>query len=594
MTTAAETIETRIPARMDRLPWSRWHWLVVAALGITWILDGFEVTVVGAVAAVLTNKDTIGLTDFQVGFAGSMYLAGAITGALLFGYLTDRLGRKKLFMITLGIYLVGTVLTAVLTFNFWTFWLFRFITGLGIGGEYAAINSAIDELIPARVRGWVALTVNGSWWLGTAAGAALSIVLLNPDLVPVEYGWRIAFGLGAILAVAVIFIRRALPESPRWLMTHGRAEEAERVVDSIEEDVKRSSGESELHAPSDTIEVVQRESIGFGLIARTLVREYPSRAAVGFALNASQAFLYNAIFFTYALVLTSFYDVAEGSVGYYLLPFAAGNFLGPLLLGPLFDRIGRRVMISLSYAAAGVLLLITGLLFQQEALSATSQTICWSVIFFFASAAGSSALLTVSEVFPLEIRAMAIAFFYAVATGLGGFVGPLLFGALIATNNRTNLFIGYAIAAVLVIIAAVVELIWGVAAEQKPLEKVAKPLSELQAEEEGGQPDEEREPEPRRRRWRAEPRTTYGSMWAPRSLYSSTGGEYADREVELIEHALSEQETASREELAAAVGARHWGPGRFRRALRLAIARGRVRPAGRNGYELAGRRPTPV
>jgi MFS family permease len=577
MATAAETVETTIPARMDRLPWSRWHWLVVAALGITWILDGFEVTVVGAVAAVLTEEATLGLTDFQVGFAGSMYLAGAITGALLFGYLTDRMGRKRLFMITLGIYLLGTVLTAVLSFDAYSFWLFRFITGMGIGGEYAAINSAIDELIPARVRGWVALTVNGSWWLGTAAGAALSIVLLNPDLVPVEYGWRIAFGLGAILAVAVIFIRRALPESPRWLMTHGRADEAEKVVDAIEADVKRSTGEQSLDEPDDTIEVVQRSSIGFGLIARTLIRDYPSRAAVGFALNASQAFLYNAIFFTYALVLTNFYGVDSGDVGLYLLPFALGNFLGPLLLGPLFDRIGRRVMISLSYGTAGVLLAITGYLFQQEALSATSQTIWWSVIFFFASAAGSSALLTVSEVFPLEIRAMAIAFFYAVATGLGGFVGPLLFGALIATENRTNVFYGYLIAAVLVVIAAIVELIWGVAAEQKPLEEVAKPLSELQAEQEGRP-----EKKPRRR----EPRTTYGTMWAPRVAYSSDDPALADREVELIAQALEGGE-ATRRDLASKVRARYWGPRRFRRALRIGVARGRFRRVGRDRYELA-------
>jgi MFS family permease len=487
------------------------------------------------------------------------------------------MGRKRLFMITLGIYLVGTVLTAVLSFDAYSFWLFRFITGMGIGGEYAAINSAIDELIPARVRGWVALTVNGSWWLGTAAGAALSIVLLNPDLVPVEYGWRIAFGLGALLAVAVIFIRRALPESPRWLMTHGRAEEAEKVVGEIEEDVKRSTGERELDEPDDTIEVVQRSSIGFGLIARTLIRDYPSRAAVGFALNASQAFLYNAIFFTYALVLTNFYDVDSGDVGLYLLPFALGNFLGPLMLGPLFDRIGRRVMISLSYGTAGVLLAITGYLFQQEALSATSQTIWWSVIFFFASAAGSSALLTVSEVFPLEIRAMAIAFFYAVATGLGGFVGPLLFGALIETENRTNVFIGYLIAAALVVIAAIVELIWGVAAEQKPLEEVAKPLSELQAEEEG-----EDEPEQPKRR---EPRTTYGTMWAPRVTYARSDPSLADREVALIEQAL-EGGQATRRDLAAKVRARYWGPRRFRRALRIGVARGRFRRVGRDRYEL--------
>ena len=473
------TVETDVPARLDRLPWSRWHWLIVVALGSVWILDGLEVTIVGAVAAVLTDKSTLGLSASQIGMAGSIYVAGAVCGALFFGYLTDRFGRKKLFMITLAVYLIATTGTAF-TQNFAEFAIARFFTGAGIGGEYSAINSAIDELIPARVRGTVDLAINGSFWIGTAVGAAASIYLLNPVHFAVDTGWRIGFGIGATLAVGVLLVRQFVPESPRWLMTHGRAEEAEKLVADIERRVSGGTGER-LEEPEGTIEVEQREAIGFGTIIRNVFGEYSRRSILGFALMVTQAFLYNAVFFTYALVLTTYYGVSAASVGWYLLPFAAGNFLGPLLLGRLFDRIGRRVMISGTYILAGVLLAATAYLFQQGTISATQQTVLWSVIFFFASAGASAAYLTVSEIFPMETRAMAIAFFYAVATGIGGIIGPALYahqiGAAGASGNRDPLFYGYLLAAVLMVIGGLTEVFLGVDPEQRSLEDVASPIT---------------------------------------------------------------------------------------------------------------------
>jgi MFS family permease len=470
-----DVVETDVPARIDRLPWSRWHWLVVIALGAVWILDGLEVTIVGTVAAQLQSPQTLGLSPSELGLAGSIYVAGAVIGALFFGYLTDRFGRKKLFMITLLLYLVATASTAFAQ-NFMMFAVARFFTGAGIGGEYSAINSAIDELIPARVRGWVDLAINGSYWIGTAVGAAASLVLLNPKYFAIDVGWRVGFAMGVVLAVGVLLVRRFVPESPRWLMTHGRADEAEGIVSDVEQKVEDSTDGS-LPEPEGTIEVRQRQSIGFGPVIKAVFGDYKKRSFLGFMLMVTQAFFYNAIFFTYALVLANFYKVPAQSIGYYILPFALGNFLGPLVLGKLFDVIGRRVMISFTYIVAGVGLILLGYLFQQDSVSATQLTVGWSVIFFFASAGASAAYLTVSEIFPMETRAMAIAFFYAVATGIGGIIGPALYGHNIATGNRTTVFYGYLLGAGLMILGGLTEVFIGVNAEQRGLEDVATPLT---------------------------------------------------------------------------------------------------------------------
>jgi MFS family permease len=472
-TANAEIVETDIPARLDRLPWGRFHTLVVAALGITWILDGLEVTLAGSVAGALKASPVLQFSNIEVGFAASAYLAGAVVGALFFGWLTDRLGRKKLFFITLAVYLVATAATAF-SWNLWSFALFRFLTGAGIGGEYAAINSTIQELIPARVRGWTDLVINGSFWLGAALGALAAIVLLDPVVIDPEYGWRLAFLIGALLAVVIFFMRMWLPESPRWLMTHGRAAEAEQVVADIERRVLHG-----LPAPADLpkVRLRVRSHTPMAEVADTLFRLHRQRTLVGLTLMGAQAFFYNAIFFTYALVLTDFYAIPASDVGWYILPFAAGNFLGPLLLGRLFDVVGRRPMIALTYIMSGVLLAVSGWLFAEGILSAGQQTLAWAIIFFFASAAASSAYLTVSETFPLEIRALAIAFFYAVGTGVGGMAGPWLFGALIDTGSRVSLLGGYLLGAVLMIAAGVVAALFAVRAERQPLEAVARPLA---------------------------------------------------------------------------------------------------------------------
>ena len=429
--------ETDVPARLDRLPWSRWHWLVLIGLGTVWILDGFEVTIVGAIGSTITKAHSgIAITTAQIGDAAGVYIAGACAGALLFGYLTDRFGRKRLFLVTLGLYLAATLLTAA-SFNVWWFFIFRFLTGMGIGGEYSAINSAIDELIPARVRGTVDLLVNGSYWLGTAAGAAATLVLLDPKILAIDVGWRLCFGIGAVLGIAILIVRRLIPESPRWLFTHGRPEEADVVVASIERQVGEETGQS-LEEVSETVKVRERDPIGFIEVGRIVFGQYPRRSVLGLALFIGQAFLYNAVFFTYALVLTTFYKVNAASVGLYLIAFAVGNFAGPLLLGRLFDTVGRRKMIAGTYLLSGVMLGVTAALFNAGTLSATTQTIAWVVVFFFASAGASAAYLTVSEIFPMETRALAIAFFYAIGTGLGGIIGPVLFGALIATGKASD------------------------------------------------------------------------------------------------------------------------------------------------------------
>jgi MFS family permease len=472
---ARTTVETDVPARLDRLPWSRFHTLVVVALGITWILDGLEVTLAGAISPALKHSDSLNFTNADVGLTGSAYLAGAVLGALFFGWLTDRLGRKRLFFITLTVYLVATASTA-LSWSVASFALFRFVTGAGIGGEYTAINSTIQELVPARYRGWTDLVINGSFWVGAALGAAGSIVLLNPSVITPDLGWRLAFLIGAGLALIIFVMRMWVPESPRWLMTHGRAREAEAIVARIEAALRHRGHLVEANE-SSTIRLATRRFTPLAEVARTLFRTQRRRTVVGLTLMAAQAFFYNAIFFTYALVLTDFYGIRADHVGWYILPFAAGNFLGPVILGRLFDSVGRRPMIAATYGLSGVLLTVSGYLFAIGALSATGQTIVWMAIFFVASAAASSAYLTVSETFPIEVRALAIAFFYAVGTGIGGVAGPWLFGLLIDTGSRWSLFGGYLTGAVLMIAAAVVAARYAVSAERKPLESVCRPLS---------------------------------------------------------------------------------------------------------------------
>ena len=466
-------ITTDIPARLDRLPWGRFHTLVVIALGITWILDGLEVTLAGSLAGALKESPSLRFSNTDIGLASSAYLAGAVLGAILFGWLTDRLGRKKLFFLTLAVYLTATAATAF-SWNIASFAFFRFLTGAGIGGEYSAINSTIQELVPARVRGWTDLIINGSFWIGAAIGALGSLVLLDPQVINPDFGWRLGFLIGAGLACLIFLMRFWIPESPRWLITHGRAEEAEKVIADIES--RFPSLPPTQAAPRARLR--PRRSTPLHLVMDVLFRQHLRRTIVGLSLMASQAFFYNAIFFTYALILTDFYGVAAGQVGWYILPFAIGNFLGPLLLGRLFDTLGRRPMIAFTYIVSGILLAVTGWLFLQNLIDETTQTACWMVIFFFASAAASSAYLTVSETFPLEIRALAIAIFYALGTGIGGIAGPLLFGALIETGSRWSVFSGYLLGAALMLGAAVVAGLWGVDAERKPLESVARPLAQ--------------------------------------------------------------------------------------------------------------------
>jgi MFS family permease len=470
----ARVIESDIPARLDRLPWCGFHSLVVIALGITWVLDGLEVTLAGALGAVLKRSDALALSDAEVGASATCYLLGAVIGALGFGYATDRLGRKKLFTITLLLYLVATALTA-LSWNFFSYALFRALTGAGIGGEYAAINSAIDELIPAHVRGRVDLIINGSFWIGAAMGAVATIALLDSGVLPVSIAWRLAFGIGALLGSVIIFLRHAIPESPRWLMIHGREAEAERVVAEIEQ--RTASDPERLGKPGRKIRIRSRHHTPLREIWDAIFYQHRRRSWLGLALMTSQAFFYNAIFFTYALVLVRFYAVTAQRVGQYLLPFALGNFFGPLVLGRFFDTVGRKQMISLTYVLSGVLLAISGWMFRAGMLTAMTQAGCWTVIFFIASAAASSAYLTVSEIFPLEIRGLAIALFYACGTFAGGVAAPFIFGLLIQTGSRANLFYGYLAGAALMIAAGVIEAMIGVKAEGKQLEEITRPLS---------------------------------------------------------------------------------------------------------------------
>ncbi len=473
---ATDIFETDVPNRLDRLPWSRFHWLVIFALGITWILDGLEVTLVGSLSGAISASPRLQLSGTQVGLTASAYLGGAVIGALFFGWLTDRLGRKKLFTITVLIYLVATIASGF-SWNFWSFAIFRFITGMGIGGEYAAVNATIQELIPARRRGFTDLVINGSFWLGAALGALGAVVVLDPAVIDPEIGWRLAFVIGGVIGIGVLFLRRFIPESPRWLMTHGRPEEASQVVGQIEARVEHETGAALPPVPPGRLRLRRHQGGWFLASLRVLAVQYRSRTVLGVALMGSQAFCYNAVLFTYALVLTRFYDVPSQQVGWFMLPFALGNFAGPLLLGRLFDTLGRRTMITATYALAGVLMAGVGVAFARGLLDATEQTIAWTVIFFFASAAASSAYLTVGETFPLEVRAVAISVFYALGTAVGGIAGPTLFGALIQTGSRDEVMLGYLLGGGLMVGAAVVEAFLGVDAEKRSLEDVAPPLS---------------------------------------------------------------------------------------------------------------------
>jgi MFS family permease len=471
------TFTTEIPSRLDSLPWSPFHWLILVALGVTWILDGLEVTIVGSLSGALGSRAGLNLSSTQIGLAASIYIAGAVAGALLFGQLADQFGRKKLFTVTVGVYLVATIATGC-AWNFASFALFRALTGAGIGGEYSAINSAIQEFTPARLRGRVDLFVNGSYWIGAALGALGSLIVLDPALVSQTYGWRLAFIVGGVLAAMIMLLRRFVPESPRWLLTHGRVTEAERVMDEIESRVSRGRPLRRSGAVTG-IRLKPQAGVRLGDLLRALLSDYPRRTLLCLTLMTTQAFCYNAIFFTYALVLTTFYHVAAGRIGWFILPFAVGNFLGPLLLGPWFDTLGRKKMIAASYGLSGLLMAATGLLFAAGALSASWQTALWTLNFFFASAGASAAYLTVGESFPLEVRARAISIFYAFGTALGGIAGSVLFGALIQTGTRTNILWGYLLGAWLMLVGAAVEACIGIRAEGRALEDVAAPLSSV-------------------------------------------------------------------------------------------------------------------
>ncbi|HXJ19010.1 MAG TPA: MFS transporter [Polyangia bacterium] len=467
-------IETDVPARLDRLPWSGWHTLVVVALGITWLLDGLESNLAGALAGVLQRPDTLGMSEAQVGLSGSIYLLGSVAGSLVFGYATDRLGRKKLFSITLLLYLTATAATAF-SWNLASFCLFRALTGAGIGGEYTAINSAVDELIPGRVRGQVDLTINASFWIGAALGSLGSLVLLTTGWIPARYAWRLSFGIGAVIGTVILFLRRHVPESPRWLMVHGDPQDAEKIVADVEMLVVHRHP-----APPPAAEKLRircRKHVPWREIWHAMVHEHRSRSLLGFTLMVTQAFFYNAVMFTYGLVLLRYYGVRAEHVGLYLIPLSLGNFLGPLLIGRLFDSVGRRRMIAGTYIVSGLLLAITAWLFRQDLLTSFTQALAWSVIFFVASSAASSAYLTVSEIFPLEIRAFAIAIFYTCGTLVGGVAGPALFAHLVETGSRQLLFLGYLAGAVAMIVGGVTEAVIGVDAEGKPLEAIAKPLA---------------------------------------------------------------------------------------------------------------------
>jgi MFS family permease len=473
----ARPVRSLVPARLDRLPWSAFHWRVILGLGAAWILDGLEIQIVNTAGTILTDGRTLHLSSAQVGLLASVYLLGEVIGALVFARLADQLGRKRIFLATLITYLLASGISG-LAFSFWFMAIFRFIAGTGIGGEYTAINSAIDELIPSHYRGRVDIAINGTYWAGAMIGAVASIFLLNPSIFPIDIGWRIGFFLGPIIGIGVLYLRYILPESPRWLMTHGREQEAEETTDHIEEEARRHGIKLEPVPESKALEVKARGAISYVEIAKTLLGRYPSRSFLGFSMMVTQAFLYNAIFFTSGLVLAKFYHVPPDRLGVYFFPFAVGNLAGPLILGGLFDTLGRRVMIASTYCGSAILLAFSGWLFDQGVLNAITQTIIWCVIFFFASAGASAAYLTVSEIFPLELRAQAIAFFFAISQLAGGVAAPSIFGALIGdASARGPLTVGYYLGASLMFIGGLIAWFFGVNAERKSLEDIATPLS---------------------------------------------------------------------------------------------------------------------
>ncbi len=592
MATGAQTgtITTQIPARLDRLPWSWFHWRVVIGLGGVWILDGLEVTMVGNVASRLTEDGSgIELTASEIGIAAALYITGACLGALFFGQLTDRFGRKKLFMLTLVVYLTATVATAF-AFAPWYFFIARFFTGAGIGGEYAAINSAIDELIPARVRGRVDLIINGSYWLGAAGGAAGALLLLNTSIFPADIGWRLAFGIGAVFGLIVLVVRRNVPESPRWLFIHGHEDAAERIVNEIEQDVERDTHQ-ELSEPEGALRVRQRKTISFREIARVAFTLYPRRAILGLALFIGQAFLYNAFTFNLGTLLSNFYGVASGLVPLFFVVWALGNFAGPLLMGHLFDTVGRKPMIALAYLGSAAIAVVLTAIFVAEVGGVWTFILVLAACFFLASSGASAAYLTVSEIFPMETRALAIAFFYAVGTAIGGITGPLLFGQMIESGDRGLVAVSFLIGAAVMAIAGVVELILGVKAEGRPLEELALPLTAEESPEdaEPTSPPKDTEREARiaarserqragqsgARRYRPGPSAGWNAPW--REAPSRGAPETAlDHEIETITRAVQEHDTMSLRELHREVGARYWGPGEFRKAMREALAENRI------------------
>jgi MFS family permease len=590
----AGVIETNVPARLDRLPWSKFHWLVVIGLGTVWILDGLEVTIVGSIGARLIQPGSgVALNASTLGSAAATYVAGACVGALLFGQLTDRFGRRRLFMITLLLYIVATVATAF-SFSVWYFLLVRFVTGMGIGGEYSAINSAIDELIPARVRGRVDLIINGSYWFGALLGGLGSLVLLNTSLFPADVGWRLAFGIGAVLGLAMILVRRNVPESPRWLFIHGREEEAERTIAEIERGIAEQTGQ-ELEEPEGTITIHPRESVPFHEIARTAFKTYPRRTALGLALFVGQAFLYNAITFDLGTILSTFFKVGTAIVPYFILLFAAGNLIGPLTLGRLFDTIGRKPMISFTYLSSAAMGVVLAIMLIDGGLDRWSFIALVGATFFLASAGASSAYLTVSEIFPLETRALSIAFFYAVGTAAGGITGPLLFGNLINSGKASEVAIGFIVGAAMMAIGGVAELLFGVRAERTSLEDVAAPLSSEEGEtgeRQGGQ-DRVVTPGARRRRERLRPGPGQHRWQTGMSMPAARAQVGLDREVARITQIVRERGgTVPSRELQREAGARYWGPGRFDAAVRTALQQGQLRRAGRGGYAASERPAT--
>ncbi|HEY0249170.1 MAG TPA: MFS transporter [Gryllotalpicola sp.] len=469
---AGGTVRSLVPARMDRLPWTRFHWSVVFGLGISWVLDGLEIQIVASNG----YAQTLNLTSAEVGVVGTVYLVGEVCGALYFGWLSDRLGRKRLFILTLAIYLVGSGI-AGFSFSYWFLLLFRFVAGAGIGGEYAAINSAIDELIPSHYRGHVDIAINGTYWGGAALGAAASLPLYNADVIDQNWGWRIGFWIGPVIGLFIIYLRRHIPESPRWLVTHGHAADADGTVDEIERRVESQGGQLRPVSDDEAIELRPIEHVPFRVIARVLFTKYPKRTLTGAAMMITQSFLYNAIFFSYALVLQNFYDIPRDQTGYFFFPFAVGNLVGPLVLGRLFDTVGRRKMIFGTYVLSGLVLTASAILFQAGTLDAVTQTVFWCVAFFFASAGASSAYLTVSETFPLELRSQAISYFFALAQIFGA-VAPSVFGALVGDGSqRGPLTIGYFVGAGVMILGGIIAIVFGTDAERKSLEAVSEPIS---------------------------------------------------------------------------------------------------------------------